>query len=75
MASCIYLSNSNVICLWSVLQSSDAGVLNKLSAVKVGYNHSLIPEIIWQYVSVGCISPVEVVIALSVLAVSGCSEP
>ena len=42
-----------------MLQSSAAGVLNEPSAAKVEYNHSLISGIIWQYVSVGYISPAE----------------
>ena len=56
-----------------MLQLSAAGVLNEPSAIKVGYNHSLIPGIIWQYVSSACVSHVNVEFALGVLAARGCS--
>ena len=58
-----------------MLQISTAGMLNEPSAAKVGYKDLLIPGIIWQYVSVDCISPAEVEIALGVLTVRGCSVP
>ena len=58
-----------------MLQLSAAGVVNELSAIRVGYKHSLMPGIIWQYVSAVCISCIDVKFALGVLAVRGCSLP
>ena len=58
-----------------MLQLSAADVLSELSAIKVGYNRSLIPGIIWQYVSLACVSHVNVEFAFGVLAVRGCSVP
>ena len=58
-----------------MLQLSTAGVLNEPSATKVGYKCSLIPGIICQYVSVACVSRVEVEPALGVLVPRGCSVP
>ena len=58
-----------------MLQLSAVGVLNEASATNVGYNHSLIPGIIWRCVSVVCVSGIDVEVALGVLAVSGCSVP
>ena len=58
-----------------MLQSSTAGVLNEPSAAKMGYKRSLIPGIIWWYVSVDCVSHAEVEVALGVLAARGCSVP
>ena len=51
------------------------GVLNELSAIKVGYKHSLIPGIMWQYLSVVCVSGIDVEVALGVLVVRGYSVP
>ena len=58
-----------------MLQLSAAGVVNEPSAIKVGYKHSLIPGIIWRYVSAACVSHVNVELALGVLAARGCSVP
>ena len=50
-------------------------VVYEPSSIKVGYKCSLIPGIIWQYVSVVCVSGVNVEVALGVLVVRGCSVP
>ena len=50
-------------------------MLNEPYATKVGYKWSLIPGIIWQFVSIVCISGVDVKVALGVLMAMGCSEP